>query len=72
MTASFSTNTLDKEDMEGNDTTIEHNEDGYPLIPVDALDLRLSRKKAIIRLYMGSARRMCIFVHVIYQLLMHN
>lgn len=40
------------------DETLEINDNGYPLLPDDILSLRLHRKKAIIRLFMGAVRRM--------------
>jgi hypothetical protein len=66
------TNPLEREDTENSDAIIEHNEAGYPLIPDDALELRLSRKKVILRQYMGSARRMFISIQATCQLLNNN
>jgi hypothetical protein len=40
------------------DETLEIDDKGYPLLPDDVLGLRLHRKKAIIRLFMGAVRRM--------------
>jgi hypothetical protein len=41
--------------------TLESDEDGYPLLPANVLELRLSRKKAVMRQFMGAARRLYIF-----------
>jgi len=41
--------------------TLEFDEDGYPLLPGNVLELHLSRKKAVMRQFMGVARRLYIF-----------
>ena len=41
--------------------TLEYNKDGYPLLPANVLELRLSCKKAVMRQFMGAARRLYIF-----------
>jgi hypothetical protein len=47
--------------MEDHGETLELDEDGYPHLPDDILKLRLHKKKAILRQYMGAVRRMAIF-----------
>ena len=36
---------------------LESDEDGYPLLPEDVLELRLNRRKAILRQFVAAARR---------------
>jgi hypothetical protein len=48
---------VDKEETE-HDETLELDNDGYPRLPDNVMDLRLSRKKAVIRRFMGAVRRM--------------
>jgi hypothetical protein len=43
--------------------TIELDEDKYPSLPGNVMDLRLRCKKAILRLYMAAARRGSIPYH---------
>ena len=43
--------------------TIELDEDRYPSLPGNIMELRLRRKKAILRLYMAAARRESIPYH---------
>ena len=57
MTSNRRVNYLDKEETENNDEILELDDDGYPLLPEDVMDLRLSRKKAILRQFMGAVRR---------------
>lgn len=40
--------------------TLESDEDGYPLLPGNVLELRLSHRKAVMRQFMGAARRLYI------------
>jgi hypothetical protein len=37
--------------------TLDSDEDGYPLLPENVLELRLNRRKAVLRQFMASARR---------------
>ena len=37
--------------------TLDSDEDGYPLLPENVLELRLNRRKAGLRRFMASARR---------------
>jgi hypothetical protein len=37
--------------------TLDSDEDGYPLLPENVLELRLDRRKAVMRQFMGAARR---------------
>jgi hypothetical protein len=39
--------------------TLESDEDGYPLLPENVLELRLHRRKAVLRQFMAAARRLC-------------
>jgi hypothetical protein len=41
--------------------TLESDEDGYPLLPGNVLELRLSRRKAVMRQFMGAAKRKYMF-----------
>lgn len=43
-----------------NEETIESDEDGYPLLPENVFDLRLSRRKGVLRRFMAAARRLCL------------
>jgi hypothetical protein len=43
--------------MAGDEEKLELDSDDYPRLPDDVLTIRLSRKKAIIRQYVGAARR---------------
>jgi hypothetical protein len=38
--------------------TLESDEDGYPLLPENVVELRLSRRKAVLRRFMAAARRL--------------
>jgi hypothetical protein len=49
---------LEKEEREDDDENLEVDEDGYPSLPSDVITLRLSKKKSIVRLFMGAIRRM--------------
>jgi len=37
--------------------TLDSDEDGYPLLPENVLELCLNRRKAVLRRFMASARR---------------
>ena len=39
--------------------TLESDEDGYPLLPENVLELRLHRRKAVLRQFTAAARRLC-------------
>ena len=41
--------------------TLESDEDGYPLLLGNVLELHLSRRKAVMRQFMGAARRKYMF-----------
>jgi len=53
----FAENTEEADSKE----TLESDKDGYPLLPVNVLELRLSRK-AVLRQFMGAARRLYISI----------
>lgn len=38
--------------------TLDSDEDGYPLLPENVLELRLDRRKAVLRQFMAVARRL--------------
>ena len=48
------------EEADGEET-LDSDEDSYPLLLVNVLELRLSRRKAVMRQFMGAARRQYIF-----------
>src|SRR6266436_731398 len=39
--------------------TLESDEDGYPLLPDNVMELRLHRRKAVLRQFTAAARRLC-------------
>ncbi len=59
----------DKEETENNDETLELDEHGYPRLPDDVMEFRLSKKKGIVRQLMGAARRRFDFVCKIHMFL---
>ena len=56
----------EKEDPENPDELLDTDDDGYPRLPVDVLEFRLSRKKTMIRLFIGALRRMSLILIYIY------
>jgi hypothetical protein len=56
---------VEKEERDDDDEVLEVDDDGYPSLPSDVLTFRLSKKKSVIRLYMGAVRRrlLLLFLH---------
>jgi hypothetical protein len=52
----FAENTEEADSKE----TLESDKDGYPLLPGNVLELRLSHRKAVLRQFMGAARHLYI------------
>jgi hypothetical protein len=50
----------EKEDPEHGDKLLDTDDDGYLQLPLDILEFCLSRKKTIIRLFIGALRRMSL------------
>ena len=52
--------------MDNNDETLNLDADGYPSLPDDMMVLCLSKKKAIVRQFMGAVRRMSLsYFHIL-------
>src|ERR1700752_4477391 len=56
----------EKEDPENPDELLDTDDDGYPRLPMDVLEFRLSWKKTIIQLFIGALRRMSLILIYIY------
>ena len=49
---------LDKEELEHKNELLEMDDEGYPRLPLDVLERRLSKKKAIIRMFVAAIHGM--------------
>jgi hypothetical protein len=58
--------------MADTDESLDVDDKGYPLLPDEVLGLRLRRKKAIMRQFMGAVRRMCYYHRHRIEVLMND